>query len=376
MKGHIRQRSPGHWAIVLDLHDRSGRRRRKWHSFRGTKREAERECARLITEMADQVYVERDRKSLNQFLDAWETDWVPVNVSPRTAERYSELLRLYVRPRLGDKPLQAIRPEDLNGLCADLHHRLAPLSVRQVYRLLHRIFGHALKWGAVKRNVVSLVDSPKVPHSEAAALLTSEVPQMFAALRGTPLFSVAVVALGTGLRRGELLALRWQDADLDAGVLRVERSLEQTRKGLRFKSPKSARSRRNVTLAPAVVAELRNCWKAALELRLALGQGRPPSDALVFCGWDGTPIRPTSLSDRFGIAMKKAGLPRITLHSLRHTHASQLIASGMDVVTVSRRLGHASAAITLNTYSHLITPTDRAAEIVQSALVSAGIDGQ
>jgi integrase len=376
MKGHIRERSPGHWAIVLDLHDRSGRRRRKWHSFRGTKRAAERECARLITEMADQVYVERDRKSLNQFLDAWETDWVPVNVSPRTAERYSELLRLYVRPRLGDKPLQAIRPEDLNRLCADLHHRLAPLSVRQVYRLLHRIFGHALKWGAVKRNVVSLVDSPKVPHSEAATLLTSEVPQMFAALRGTPLFSVAVVALGTGLRRGELLALRWQNIDLDAGVLRVERSLEQTRKGLRFKSPKSARSRRNVSLAPAIVAELRNCWKAALELRLALGQGRPPSDAIVFCGLDGTPIRPTSLSDRFGIAMKKAGLPHITLHSLRHTHASQLIASGMDVVTVSRRLGHASAAITLNTYSHLITPTDRASEIVQSALVSAGIDGQ
>ena len=221
MKGHIRERSPGHWAIVLDLHDRSGRRRRKWRSFRGTKRAAERECARLITEMADQVYVERERKSLNQFLDDWEADWVPVNVSPRTAERYNELLRLYVRPRLGDKPLQAIRPEDLNGLYADLHHRLAPLSVRQVYRLLHRIFGHALKWGAVKRNVVSLVDSPKVPHSEAAALLTSEVPQMFAALRGTPLFSVAVVALGTGLRRGELLALRWQDVDLDAGVLRV-----------------------------------------------------------------------------------------------------------------------------------------------------------
>jgi hypothetical protein len=166
MKGHIKERPPGsgHWAIVLDVRDiETGKRRRKWHSFRGTKREAQAECARLITEMKDGAYVEHDKKSINDFLDTWERDWAATNVGPKTSERYSELLRTHVRPHLGDKRLQSIRAEDLNRLYTQLHNRIAPRTVRHVHRLLHRVFGHAMKWGNVKRNVVALVDAPKVP---------------------------------------------------------------------------------------------------------------------------------------------------------------------------------------------------------------------
>jgi hypothetical protein len=110
MKGHIRERSPGRWAIILDVHDpQTGRRKRKWHSFRGGKREAQAECARLITEMKAGAYVEHNKKTLNEFLDAWERDWAATNVSPKTGERYSGLLRLHVRPYLGDRPIQSIR---------------------------------------------------------------------------------------------------------------------------------------------------------------------------------------------------------------------------------------------------------------------------
>jgi integrase len=375
MKGSIRERSPGHWAIILDLHDDRGNRRRKWHSFRGGKREAQAEAARLITELKSGGYVERHRQSLNEFLDRWERDWAVPNLSPKTCERYLELLRLHVRPHLGGKAIQSIGVQDLNALYADLHQRLAPRTIKHVHRLLHRVLGHAAKWGTIKRNVASLVDAPKVPVTEAAVLRLEEIPKMFAGLRGRILYPIAVTALGTGMRRGELCALRWQDVDLEGGGLRVERSLEQTRAGLRFKAPKSARSRRTISLSPAVVAELRAHWKAQQEQRLALGLGKAPPDGLVFATWQGNPRQPNKLTIEFALAMQKAGLPHVTLHTLRHTHASQLITSGMDILTVSRRLGHGSPAITLNVYGHLLSSQDRAADIMQAMLANAGVEG-
>lgn len=376
MKGHIRERSPGHWAIILDLRDAKGTRRRKWHSFRGTKREAQAECARLITEMKSGAYVEHHKQTLSDVLDRWERDWAANNLAPKTVERYWQLLTKHVRPRLGTRPIQSIRAEDLNRLYSDLHQKLAPRTVKHIHRILHRAFGHATKWGAIKRNVVTLVDAPKVPLTEAAALQLTEIPKLLTGLRGRALYCITVVALGTGLRRGELCALRWQDVDLDGGILRVERSLEQTRRGgLRFKPPKSSRSRRTVSLSPAVVAELRAHWRGQQEHRLALGLGKAPPDGLVFAIWDGNPRQPDNLSRDFSRAMRKIGMPHISLHSMRHTHASQLITSGMDVLTVSRRLGHTSAAITLAVYGHLLTPNDRAADITQAMLTNAGVEG-
>jgi integrase len=372
MKGHIKERSPGHYAIILDI-NKDGARKRKWHSFRGTKREAQAECARLITEMKDGVYVEHDKKSLNEFLDAWERDWMATHVGPKTSQRYSELLRVHVRPHLGHKRLQSIGVGDLNALYTKLHETLAPRTVRHVHRLLHRIFSHATKWGDVRRNAVLLVDSPKVPPTEAAVLQTDEIPRMFAALRSRAFYPLAVVALGTGMRRGELLALRWQDVNFDKATINVERSLEQTGKGLRFKSPKSARGKRSISLAPAVVTELRTLWKAQQEQRLALGLGKSPAEALVFAECDGAPLKPDQLSGQFARAMESAGLPHVTLHTLRHTHASQLITAGIDILTVSRRMGHHSPTITLSVYGHLLTTADRAADVVQSVFIGSGI---
>jgi len=236
------------------------------------------------------------------------------------------------------------------------------------------VFGHAARWGHIKRNIVSLVDAPKAPATEAPALQLAEIPKMFAAVRGRNLFPIAVVALGTGIRRGELCALRWQDVDLDSAKIKVEQSLEETRKGgLRFKSPKSARGRRSISLSPAVVAELRAHWKAQQERRLSLGLGGASPDDLVFANWNGSPRRPNVLTKEFADAMESGGLPHVTLHTLRHTHASQLITSGMDILTISRRLGHSSPAITLTVYGHLLTSEDRAADIMQAMFIQAGI---
>jgi integrase len=172
--------------------------------------------------------------------------------------------------------------------------------------------------------------------------------------------------LGTGARRGEALALRWKDIDLDKSIVRIERSVEQTKAGLRIKAPKTKHGRRNVTISVWLVAELRAHRAQQLECRLSLGQGKAPVDSLVFARWDGKLRSPHWLSQKFARAMAVLQID-CTLHGLRHTHVSQLIAAGLDVLTISRRIGHASPAITLDVYGHMFRNTDtRAAEIMQA----------
>jgi integrase len=171
------------------------------------------------------------------------------------------------------------------------------------------------------------------------------------------------------MRRGELLALRWKDIDTDGARLRVERSVEQTKSGLAFKSPKTKHGRRTISLPSSVVTDLRSHWRAQQEQRIALGRGKSSPDDLVFPTWDGATRSPNALTKEWSVLMEGLGLAA-TFHSLRHTHASHLIASGLDVITISRRLGHGSPSITLGVYGHLFPNTDdRAAEIMEASFL-------
>ena len=159
------------------------------------------------------------------------------------------------------------------------------------------------------------------------------------------------------------------DIDLAGAALRVERSLEQTKAGLRFKSPKTRNGRRSISLPASAVDALREHRKRALELRLALGAGKLPADALIFAKLDGSPRAPDGLSSEWRHVVKSRKLPRVTFHALRHSHASALIAADVDVLTVSRRLGHASAAVTLGVYGHLFRDkSDAAAKAIEAAM--------
>lgn len=369
MSGHLVERGANRWAIVLETRDANGRRKQKWHSFRGTKREAQKRLAELVTECEHGTYVEPSKQTVATFFADWLRDWAPGKASPKTLERYQSLVA-HVIAAIGDKPMQQVRGGDLNRLYRDLAARgFAPQSVRHVHTVASRVFAHAFRQEEIRTNPCERVDAPKVPHTEAAVLRPEEIPVMLDGLRGTVLYPIAVVGLGTGLRRGELLALRWIDVDLDGGTLAVKQSLEETpRGGLRFKEPKSARGRRTVSLSPSVVEVLKERRKDQLEHRLRLGMGKPPADALVFTTFEGNPRRPDNVSRDFCEAMRRIGLPHISLHSLRHTHASMLLKAGEDVLTISRRLGHASAAITLNVYGHLISSRDRAADIIEEML--------
>jgi integrase len=372
MKGHIRERSPGHWAIVIDVRDATGKRKRRWHSFAGTKRQAQVECARLISELNGGAHIDPSKVTVTEFLDHFQRDWIAVHTGARTAERYRDALA-HARRHLGEQPLQKVRPADVASLYAALSRAgLAPRTIGLVHRVLHRALGQAKTWGILRENVTEIIKPPRAPDQEKQILQPDRARELLEALRGHPLYMLASLALATGARRNELLALRWQDVDLDRGHLRIETALEQTRAhGIRIKAPKTRKGRRTISLPARAVTELRGHWRAQQEQRLALGIGKAPADSPVLATLDGKPQSPGAITKAWSRAMVEIGMPDAGLHSLRHTHVSTLIAAGMDILTISRRIGHASVKVTLDTYGHLIHGTDdRAAQIMDAAFGS------
>src|SRR5262249_36096205 len=219
----------------------------------------------------------------------------------------------------------------------------------------------AVKNGMLIRNAAALVSPPRPEDREVKILEPEQAKAVLEALTGHPLHPIAVVAINSGMRRGELLGLQWRDVDLDRGTVGIERSVEETRAALRVKAQKTKRGSRNITLPADGVAVLRAPRLEQMPLRMQLGMGAAKPDTFVFSTIEGEPLSPDNLSRdwRRGCASKK--LPQGSVHALRHTHASMLIASGVDILAVSRRLGHSKASITLDTYGHMYRGADAAA---------------
>jgi integrase len=371
MRGHLRERSPGRWAIVIDARDpQTGKRKRRWHSFKGTKREAQVKKAELIAALSQGSYVERSKATVAEFVrgrvDQWEAD---ATISARTAQRYRQLTENQIAPHLGTKPLQKLTRLDVEAWHTALRTSgLAPRTIGHAHRVLGKALRDAEVDSLVTKNVCKLRGAPKVP--EAEMVIVRNVPAFISALQGSQRLCLpATIALFTGMRLGELLALRWNRVDLDAKVIQVREALEQTRAhGTRFKAPKSRAGRRDITLPDILVEALRAHLRAALELRMQLGAGRLPDDALLFATIEGAPLSSNAMSAAWADFAASIGMPEVTFHALRHTHASQLIDAGVDIVTISKRLGHSKPDITLRIYAHLFRNDDsKAAAAINAA---------
>jgi integrase len=369
MKGHIRERSPGHWAIVIDARDpQTGKRKRRWHSFRGTKREAQIECAKLIAAVGKGDYVEPSKTTVAEFVRARISQWeASGEISARTAQRYRQLLENQIAQHLGAKVLRKLRPLDIEGWHTSLRDTVAARTIGHAHRVLGKALGDAVRNNIVSRNVCREQSVPKIEDGDKA--IVRDVPALMAKLPDWRHSTVAMVALFTGMRLGEVLALRWNNVDLDAKIIKVREALEQTAAfGVRAKAPKSKAGRRDITLPDILVETLCQHRKAQLELRMQCGAGRLPDDALLFAAIDGRPLAPNLVSTLWCMFAERVGLPEITFHSLRHTHASQLIDQGVDIVTISRRLGHAKPDITLRTYAHMFRKDDSRAAAAINAM--------
>jgi integrase len=374
-RGSIRRRGKHSWQIRFDDGvDAAGRRKARWATVRGTRQHAQRELTNLLAATDAGTLPEPSKTTVEQQLRGWLDG--PNELAPKTAERYRQLAEFQINPHLGGIVLHRLKPKHVK----DWHNKLLqsggtdgrPLSARTVghcHRLLHRALQMAVEVEELSRNVASAISAPAVKEAEIEILTEDQVALVMDRLAGHPLYEIVVLDLAAGLRRGELLALRLSDIDLDRGTVRIERSLEETRKGLRFKPPKTVHGRRTVSLPPNAVGVLREYRRHLLEQRLALGLGRPDGNTLLFGELDDSPRRPDQLSWLWRSACKSLKLPRVSFHALRHTHASALIAAGLDVVVISRRLGHASPHVTLGVYGHLFKRDDRAAaDAIEAAM--------
>lgn len=377
MKGHIRERSPGKWAIVLDLYDETGKRRRKWHSFSGTKRQAQEECARLVTALKAGNYVEPTKQTVAEFLDEWLT-FIKPSVSQKTHERYTEILRKGVAPLLGDVTLAKLKTDRIDAAFSkalsegrrDGQGGLSPRTVHHMRRVLIKALNQAVVWDRLVKNPAHASTPPKVERKPMLAYDAKQTAELLEAMRPTRMFAPVLLAVMCGLRRGEIAALRWRNVDLESRIISIVESAEQTVEGVSYKEPKSGNTR-TVALSVGVAEQLKAHRARQAEELLRLGL-RPNASSFVVSQVDGRPLQPRSITHEWVRLIEKTSLPRIRFHDLRHTHASQMLAAGVHPKVASERLGHSTIGITLDLYSHVMPGMQAdAAEQVDAAIRGA-----
>jgi integrase len=364
-QGNITKRGEGRWQLKFDARRENVVRFTRYATVKGTYKDAQAKLRELLNSADDDTLPDPCSQTLAEYLRAWLQS--THTQSPKTIERYGQIAEKQIIPHLGAHKLQKLKPEHVQAWHGALLKEVSARTTSSAHKLLHTVLNYAVWNRTLARNVASVHAAPKVEEQELEVLAPDQISNVLAALAGHTLFPIVALDLATGLRRGEILGLQWGDIDLDAATLRVERSVEETKAGLRLKPPKTKRGRRKISLPSEAVSALRAHKLAQMKMRLTIGLGPIKPDTNVFGDIEGRLRSPHAISRAwrsFCIAKK---LPRVKFHSLRHTHASALIRAGVDVLTVSRRLGHSSVAMTLDVYGHLMKGADEAA--------AAAIDG-
>lgn len=371
MKGSIRQRSKGSWEIFYDMpaDPVTGKRRQKSQTIRGTKRDAQRVLREVLLSLEQGSYVKPNKTSLGDWLRQWLKDYVSMNTTDRTQESYTSIVECHLIPSLGKVMLTDLQPqhiqsyyaEKLNNGRADGKGGLSARSVVYHHRILAKALNYAVKMGVVVRNMADVVQPPRVARVTMHTLSPEEVTKFLEVAQETDYYVYFSTLIYTGLRRGELLALRWRNLDLNRDTLTVVATAYKLGNGdYIIKEPKTVQSRRSVTMPPSLV-ELFKVYRADQELlRVQLGVSLNADD-FVFIRPDGSPINPSAVTLAFRRIIKRAGLKDIRIHDLRHTHATLMLKAGVHPKVVSERLGHANISITLDIYSHVLPGMQEAA---------------
>jgi len=390
MKGSIRQRSKGSWEITIDTgrDGATGKRLRHFESIKGTKKGAQRRLVELLHTLEQGAYIKPSRLTVAQFLEEWLRDYVELNCSPRTKASYEMIIRRHLIPELGSIPLSQLEPRHLQAFYSRQRERgrvdgkgqLSPRTVRYCHSLLAEALGYAVKMGLLSRNVAQATEAPRPDHKVMPTLAPEDIPRFLEAAQETPYYTLFYLLLHTGLRRGEALALRWKSIDLGLVSLGVSAYLSVTETAYKLdgtciiKEPKTSKSRRRIALSPSLALVLRQ-YRAEQEAQRTLLRKPLTDEDFVFAHPDGTPLDPSTVSHTFNKVLRRAGLPHIRLHDLRHTHASLLLQAGTHPKIVQERLGHSSIRVTLDTYSHVMGGLQEvAAQRFDDFLAARGIE--
>lgn len=356
--GSIAERGPNTWQLhyyVLD--PATGKKKQKTETFHGSRSKAEKLMRDRQKELEQGKYVAPIKQTLDDYLIWWLANYGATHTTQRTMMGYRGIVGRYLSPKLGKRQIQSIMPEHVRELHTwmQIEKGLSPRTVTHAHRVLSEALDHAVNDGKLPFNPGKKVSPPKSRAEEVGIPNDDAVARFFSAAKDSQFYDAFLMALYTGLRRSELCGLRWEGVDLEKGVLRVTGTLQRiTGKGLVYGPPKSKTSRRSVDLDQNAIDVLHRVRGKQLALQVEMGPLYSNPMGLVFLDDMGRLIDADRLGEEFRKAAQKAGVSNLTLHTLRHLQASQIIADGGSVKLVAERLGHANAAITLNVYSHLL----------------------
>jgi integrase len=362
-RGYIRQRGNSFSITIPAGKDPVTKKYRHVSlTVKGTRKDAEKKLTELLHQQDTGSYMKPGKTTLAEYLNRWLSDYVKPNLSPRTAEGYEHICNHHLIPSLGSVTLNGLKPEHLQHYNQEKQSGgLNAQTVRHHHTALHKALQTAVEWGLLARNPADAVKPPKAQHPEMQTWNRNEVNQFLEAAKSTPYYALFYTLLYTGLRRSEILALRWQDIDFIYSQISVSRSMHYLKGGkVIFRQTKTDKSKRTVKLTPStflVLDEYRKNKEAESILT-----GKPLSDSdLVFSDIDGKPFLPNTVTHAWIKLVRHTGLKSIRLHDARHTHASLMLRDGIHPKVVQERLGHSSISITLDTYSHVAPGLQEAA---------------
>jgi integrase len=362
-EGCVYRRPDGLWVARISFIDSAGKRRRPAF-YTKSKREALEKLDELKRKATGQISDTR-RMTVGVWLDEWLT-MSRSGLAPSTSQRYEQLVRMRLKPSIGGVKLSQVGVFHVQKLLGDLERQeISPRGIQMAYRVLYGAFRQAVKVKLIPSNVAADVEgNPRVPKPKVQTYSSEEVAKLLAAAAGHRLAPLLTLALSTGARQGELMGLRWKDIDFANGAVMIRHNLEELKGRHRLKEPKNGKTRR-VDLASGTLNALAEHRKAMVV------EGHCSATAPVFCDTNGNWLRKSNfIRQVFRKWEADAGVPRRRWHDLRHTCASMLLAEGTATKVVQERLGHHSAAFTLDQYAHTSQTMQREAAEVMDRILS------
>jgi integrase len=369
MKGYFQQRGKNKWEITVSLGRdpvNTGKYLRHTETLHGTRSQAQARVRQLLVDLGKGVQPQPGRVLVADLLRRWLAGYVSNKCSRRTQEGYESVVKHHLIPGLGNIPLRKLTAQQVNEYLSRAQKEghakgkgaLSQRTVHHHFRILSEALRYGVKHGLIGRNVCEMADPPRPRKKVMRTLTVEEVSALLKAAKGTDLYPLIFTALRSGLRQGELLALRWRDLNLDLLSLSVCQTLYKRNGLCELKEPKSEHSRRKVDMTPVLGLFLRE-YRAEQEAR-QFGLTLKPDD-LVFANMNGNPLDPGTVTHQFSRMARRAGLEGLRFHDLRHSFASLMLLGGVNPKTVSEALGHASPAFTLQVYSHILPGIQKAA---------------
>jgi integrase len=370
MRGTIITRN-GHHSIVLDMGKDpiTGKRRQQWIAVKGNKPEAVRQLNDMMHQLQHGTFVKPTKLIVRDHFTQWFDSYVTPNLSPATADLYNTIITRHILPSLGNIVLSELKPQTVQKLYSEkTKDGLSNRTVQIINNVLHKGLENAVKTGLLVRNPLVAVDCPKIQRREMVTMDETDIHILLEYARTSSYYPLFYTLLFTGMRRSEALALKWSDVDLLLLTISINKSLTYLNKPkdgnrILLKTPKTAKSRRNISITPSNAVALREYYQKQNDERQSMGQPLLTDDDFVFCAIDGKPFLPNSITHAWIKLVRKCGLKGIRLHDARHSHASLLLKQGVHPKVVQERLGHAGIAITLDLYSHVAPGMQEAAAL-------------